>query len=225
MRILRWTLALMLAAGTPAAGATASSATASSDELWRGPAGEACQLLLINEIGGVRVGAGPPGATAAVAGAPELMVGVKAQEGQTTLMVARRADAGDTAPGDTTSSDVELSVPPECRVAVRTKDGFVTAEIGPAAFQLMVKTVTGAITARVDPAATATVVLATSGEITTDYTIEIDFRYHQEPAKHGRVAIGSEAMGEATGAPTRIHLRSRRGAVSVLRPAEVSGRP
>ena len=218
----------MLAAGVPATG----------DELWRGSAGQACDLLLVNEIGGVRVGANSsPDSVPVVIGNPELTIDAAIAGGRTTLAVKRSGATASsatassaTASSATASTAVELSVSPECRVAVRTTDGPVTVEIGPDAFPLAVDTVTGDVTAWVDPAAGATILLATSDEITTDYTIALDFRYHQEPAKHGRIVTGREAqgdgaMGEATGTSIEVHLRSRRGAVSVLRPAAELVRP
>ena len=84
-------------------------------------------------------------------------------------------------------------------------------EIGRRASPVAVETVSGDITAWVDAAADVTVFVATSGEITTDYTIAIENRYHEEPAKVGRIAIGSGA--------TDACLTSRRGAVRVLRAA------
>lgn len=196
-------LVLALATSIPVAG----------DELWRGSTGmAACPLLLINEIGGVRVDGLPAESVPVVVGSSGLTIEASLNDGTRTLVVGRD--------GDATSGDVELSVPPGCDVGIRTTDGSVDAEIGPAAFPLTVDTVTGDVTAWVDATAEATISLATSGEITTDYTIEIDFRYHVEPAKHGRIAIG----GEATRAPVGLRLTSRRGAVSVLRPTDMSHR-
>ncbi len=228
MRALPGAAILTLAISVPAAG----------EELWRGPAGQECNLLLINEIGDVRVGVSSPANLApAVFGAPELTIDTASSatassaaassaaaidDRETRLTVTRQ---GDTASGDTASSAVTVSVPSGCSVRVRTTDGSVAVEIGPAAFPLAVDTVTGDVTVRIDPAADATIMLATSGEITTDYTIEVDFRYHAEPAKHGRVAIGRGTTDNATGTPTEVHLTSRRGAVRVLRPAEGPDRP
>ncbi len=248
MRALPGAAILTLAISVPAAG----------EELWRGPAGQECNLLLINEIGDVRVGVSSPANLApAVFGAPELTIdtassaaassatasSAAASSAAASSAAASRATAssaaaindretrltvtrqGDTASGDTASSAVTVSVPSGCSVRVRTADGSVAVEIGPAAFPLAVDTVTGDVTERIDPAADATIMLATSGEITTDYTIEVDFRYHAEPAKHGRVAIGRGTTDNATGTPTEVHLTSRRGAVRVLRPAEGPDRP
>ena len=105
---------------------------------------------------------------------------------------------------------------PGCDVAVRTTDGAVSLEVGSEAFPVAVDTVTGDIMVWLDPDGDATIVFATSGEITTDFTIAIDFRYHEEPAKHGSVAIH--------GGSTTIRLTSLRGAVSVLRPTREQSR-
>ena len=95
--------------------------------------------------------------------------------------------------------------------------------MGQEIFPAAVDTVTGDITAWVDPDAEATIVLATSGEITTDFSIVIDFRYHEEPAKHGRLTIRAGATIE--GGATKVRLTSRRGAVSVLRRHPPESRP
>ncbi len=209
MRGFKEAIALMLVLSVPVAG----------DELWRGPAGtDECRLQLVNELGEVRVAGSAADSVPAVSGAPGLAIEATTSDGVRTLTVARKDGAPSS---DAGSGEVELSVPAGCDVAVRTADGAVDVAVGPAAFPLAVDTVTGDVTAWVDPAAAATIVLATSGEITTDYTIEIDFRYHEEPAKYGRIVIGDGA----TGAPASIQLTSRRGAVSVLRPTEAPSRP
>ncbi len=219
---LRWpaALALVLAVSRPAAG----------EELWRAarPAGE-CRLVLVNELGGVSIGVGPSEDPATVVrGASELVIvsqegqldGASAGTEQPVLSVARDGDS----PGEAMAGDVELSVPPGCDVAVRTTDGAVSLEVGREAFPVAVDTVTGDITARLDPDADAMVEVATSGDITTDFTIDIDFRYQEEPAKHGAVELKSLAIRSApiaggaieSGAVAMIRLTSRRGAVSVL---------
>ncbi len=192
-------LALALAVSVPAGG----------DELWRGPLAAAdCRVVLINEVGGARLGTDLSAVEAVVLGAAsEVTVEAAASPEQTVLTVARRG-------GGPAGGDVELRMPPGCAVTLRTGRGSVEIEIGREASPVAVETVTGDVTARIDPAAGATVHLATSGEITTDYTIAIDFRYHEEPAKIGRVVIGSGATG--------VRLTSRRGAVRVLRP---TGKP
>ncbi len=195
------TLALALpAAAAPAAG----------DVLWRGAAAaEPCRISLVHEDGGVRAAVDPSTAGAVVLGeASELTVAAMSKSGQTTLTVVRRGETSRPA-GD---AGVELRVPPGCAVAIRTGSGAVEVEIGQPALPITVETVSGEITAWVDPAADTRVFLATSGEITMDYSVAIDFRYHEEPAKHGRVTVGSGA--------TEARLTSRRGAVRVLRPTE-----
>ncbi len=180
---------------------------ASGDELWRGPTGEGCRIVLVNEVGGVRAGTDPAAEESVVLGAAsELTVAAAESSGQTELTVARRGDGSE--PG---TGDVELRMPPGCALSVRTGAGAVEVEIGRDSPPVTVETVTGDVTARVDPAAGVAIELATSGEITTDFTIAIDFRYHQEPSRIGRVAIGTGV--------TEVRLSSRRGAVRVLRPA------
>ena len=167
---------LVLTAGVPVEAA----------ELWRGPpVGEDCRVTLVNELGGVRIAPSPPASetVAAVHGASELSVAASTDATGSVLSVHRAARSG--LPG---SGDVDLVVPAGCVVAVRTTEGAVRLDVGRPALPVAVDTVTGDITAWVDADTDATILLATSGEITTDLTIEIEFRHHQEPAKHGRIA-------------------------------------
>jgi len=53
------------------------------------------------------------------------------------------------------------------------------------------------------------VYIATSGEITTDFSIEIEHRRHEEPGKHATAKVGSGGPG--------LTLRSRRGDIRLLR--------
>ncbi len=190
-------LAVALVLSLPAAG----------DELWRGPAApEGCRIVLVNEVGSVRAGTDPAAEEAVLLGAAsELTVAAAEISGRTELTVARRDES------DPGTADVELRLPPGCALSVRTGAGAVEVEIGRESPPVAVETVTGDVTVRVDPAAGVAIELATSGEITTDFTIAIDFRYHQEPSRIGRVAIGTGV--------TEVRLSSRRGAVRVLRPA------
>ncbi len=192
--------------------AVSMSLPAAGDELWRGPAGEAeCRVALANEIGGVSIEVDPTAREAVVLGVAELAIEAAPGAERTELEVTRRGAGADIEAGD-----VELRVPPGCALTVRTGAGPVQVEIGRESPPIAVETGAGDVTARVDPSAEVTIHLATSGEITTDFTIEIDFRYHREPAKVGRVAIGSGAA--------EVRLDSRRGAVRVLRPTD-SSRP
>ncbi len=224
-------LVLVLAASRPATGEEAT-----GKELWRAAqaAGE-CRLILVNELGGVGIGTSSAENPAAVIhGASALVIENSAGAEQPVLSVAWGGDS----PADPAVAGVELSVPPGCEVAVRTTDGAVSLEVGRQALPVAIETVTGAITVSLHADADATIMLATSGEITTDFTIEIDFRYHEEAAKYGLLSIGSTATDDiatddiatddiatddiatddtATDDTATIRLTSRRGAVSVLR--------
>jgi hypothetical protein len=81
--------------------------------------------------------------------------------------------------------------------------------LGRDALPFSAETVTGDITAVVDADANLTLRLATSGEITVDFPIDIDYRYLQEPAKHGRIVLGDGT--------TLVDLKSRQGTIRVLR--------
>ncbi len=199
--------ALLIAAVFPAG--SPASPPGAGEPLWSAAVGEGpCAVELINELGGIDVR--PSDQRIVVWGkTPELAIEAVHGAGDVKLTVT---DGGRSAGGD-----VELQVPPRCDVTVRTGDGAVDVDLGPRPLKVAVETVTGAITVRADPAAAVTIDLATSGEITTDYTIAIDFRYHQEPAKYGRVQV--VGGGSATGATAEVHLTSRRGAVRVLRPS------
>jgi hypothetical protein len=74
---------------------------------------------------------------------------------------------------------------------------------------MVLSTTTGPITLYLDPQASVAVDLATSGEITVDFSVFIDYVYHQEPAKLGKVVIGDGL--------TSARVNSRRGHISVLR--------
>ncbi len=211
-------LALALAAGAPARG----------EELWRGPAGaRECRLELVNELGGVRISAGDPAASAAfVYGDPALKIRESPSARGPVLAVARAGSPGDVpggVPGDgpievpgEVPAEVAILVPPGCRVSVRTTQGAVSLEVGRAAFPVRVDTVTGDITAWVHPDTDASVVFATSGRITTDYTVEIEYRYHAEAWKHGRIT--TDAKPSIPAARAKVRLNSRGGAVRMLRP-------
>jgi hypothetical protein len=188
---------------------------ASAGELWRGSAeSDACELELVNELGGVRiVASSPEGSVLIIRGPSGLAIEAAAGVEAPVLSVVRTGDA----PGGGREEDVELAVPLECGVTVRTTAGTVLLDVGRQAFAATVDTVTGEITARVDPDTKATILFATSGEITTDFNVEIDFRYHAEPAKHGRVALRAGTLTESRA--TRVRLTSRRGAIRLLRPS------
>jgi hypothetical protein len=210
-----WTGLAMAAAMS----ALAVGAPARAEELWRGLAGtEDCRLELVNELGGVQVTAADPAASSVVVnGDPALRIEPSAPAEDPVLEdpVLRVAWAGSPADGP---GDVVVSVPPHCSVAVRTTDGAVSLEVDQAAFPARVDTVTGDITAWVHPETRAAVVFATSGRITSDFTIEIEYRYHAEPSKYGSITtVGYSAPhhGQNT-----VRLNSRRGTVRMLQPAQ-----
>lgn len=198
--------AALLALGT--------AAPVGGEELWRRAVeGAECRIELYNELGDVRLVAGSAeDPVVTVRGGPGLAIEPSAPTGPTRLTVTRAASELEPAP-----ADVDLAVPPGCEVAVRTSAGGVTLDIAREASPTTVETLTGDITARIDPDTDATVVFATSGEITTDFGVEIRFRYHEEPAKHGWVAFGDQPPIDS--GPKKIRLTTRRGAVRLLRPS------
>lgn len=191
--------------------AIAVNVSACTHHVWRGPEGEPCHLMLINEFGGIHVNASLPSASAPVlTGHSGMNFDSVTSDGQTTLTVTK--------PDDPDASDVELLAPAHCGVTARTTDGPVSVAAGSRIPSLTVATTTCNIALEIAPATTAEISLATSGEISTDYTIDIEYKYHEEPAKYGRVVTGSETGGSASDTPAKIELRSLRGDVSVLRP-------
>jgi hypothetical protein len=70
-------------------------------------------------------------------------------------------------------------------------------------------TETGEIEVHLWEGADLDVSVATSGEITTDYSIQIEHRRHEEPGKHATATVGSGGPG--------LTLRSRRGDIRLLR--------
>jgi hypothetical protein len=167
---------------------------ASAAELWRSPVvpGGACKVSLVNELGDVRLSLGPAGATpeTVVRGDPQLAVVVAADDTGPVLSV--RPAVASSIPA---STGVDVSVPTGCSVTVRTTTGNITAWIGPDLDR--------------------SVLVATSGEITTDFTIEIEFRYHTEPSKRGWI-LASGVTGAAADAP-ELRLTSLQGAVAIQR--------
>ncbi len=184
--------------------ASSVSSASPGDELWRkGLADEPCRIALVNELGGVRVETLSGGDPSRVLGPSQaLALAATLEDGQIVLTAKQLDGAAD-------GGDLVLQVPPRCEVSVRTDAGTVRVDLEPGTHALSVDTVTGDITAEVEPGGDFTIDLATSGEITVDFTVTIDYRYHSEPAKHGRVRIGT--------GKTNVRLMSRRGCVSVLR--------
>lgn len=103
--------------------------------------------------------------------------------------------------------------PSHCSVALETTSGDVEVRLHRSLADLEVVTVTGSIVAHVGPNVATAVELATSGEITTDFTIDVDFRYHVEPAKTARLSTGAPAQDSIWSS----RLTSRRGSIRVQR--------
>lgn len=186
------------------------SLSACTHQPWHGREGDTCHIELINETGGVALGITSPTVSEPVlTGDPGLDFKSVTSDGQTTLTVIK--------PDNIPASDIEFLVPPECNVAISTTAGEVTVENGSEIPSLTVHTTVGDITLRITPETNADIRLATSGEITSDFTIDIDFKYHEEPAKHGQVVTGMKTNPGTPDVPINIQLRSLRGSVSVLR--------
>ena len=190
--------------------ACATRGPADANELWRdSPGQKECRIELNNPIGDVLITANPEkGSVAVVHGDPGLLIESSAGSGYPVLTVAR------VEPAHEYTADVEVSIPRDCDVEVRTVDGSVQLDLGEPAFSADIGTVTGNITACIAPDTAATVRFATSGEITTDFTITIDYKYHVEPAKHGSITLkpGVRVASESA----VVYLHSRRGAVRML---------
>lgn len=199
---LAWVLAVAWAAVAVAA--------EPADVLWRAPSPSPCRLQLTHEQGGVEVRGLASGETARVLGSGG--VGILATNGDDgrTVLTSEGRDSSQA------GGDLIFEVPAGCDVAVSTAGGPVRVGLAPDFGPLAVATVTGDVTLEVDPGGDFDVALATSGEITVDFSVAIDYRYHSEPAKHGRVLIGS--------GKTNVRLTSRRGVVSVLRAGVPSAR-
>ena len=120
---------------------------------------------------------------------------------------------GVSGPADATA-EVTVSVPGECSVIVRTGTAAVVVETGPKAFPVVVESRTGEITAWIDPGAGARVDFATSAEITSDFSVDIEYRYHEQPAKYG--VVRSPVEGSGDGVPVR--LTSRQGPIRLRHP-------
>lgn len=181
-------------------------------ELWRGELRiEPCRVELVGEAEDVRARASSRRHEVAVEGdSSSLTIESSREGGNLTLRVVGRSG------GD--RGEIEVWLPPACSAELSTDSGKVVVDGGSELLSYSVSTVTGPIEAIVDPRSNTLVELATSGEITIDFSIHIDYRYHQEPSKHGRVIVG----GDAGSGTNRVLLTSRQGAVSVLRPTETT---
>jgi hypothetical protein len=201
-------LAVAIAATLPAL--TTVGLASGGDELWSGATGESPRLVVVNEHGGVRVLPAREG-TARVRGASSI-TSIEASAGPdaAVLTVRLRADL-DEAP----AADIEVLVPAGTDLSVRTGAGAVTvtgvAALGLASREVAVEieTVSGDVAFCVEPTASGTVELATSGEILVDFSVTVEHRYHQEPAKQARVVLGEGGA--------RWTATSRLGRMSVLR--------
>jgi hypothetical protein len=101
-----------------------------------------------------------------------------------------------------------LRVPSRCSVEVRTAEGAIDVS-GTQRGPLVAESRTGEITLWVEPAASLNVNASTSADLTVDFGVDLEYRRHAEPSKMGAITIGAGA--------TDIELRSKRGAVRVLR--------
>lgn len=151
-------------------------------ELWRGPEGrsaETCRIALSTADAAVEVRTVTDGPAVLLGDDARSSVSLSSEDGKEDD-TTRLVATGD--------GPLVLRLPPRCAVSVET--------------------VTGAVVYRAEPESDATVFLATSGEITVDFSVEIEYRHHQEPSKYGQVTVGDGG--------TRVELTSRRGAVSIL---------
>ncbi|MCP3977851.1 MAG: DUF4097 family beta strand repeat protein [bacterium] len=97
------------------------------------------------------------------------------------------------------------------RVNAKSERGHVTVTFATGATDQAqtIATVTGEIEAYLWEDADADVRLATSGEISTDFSMQIEHRRHEEPGKHGVAVVGN-------GGP-KLELQSKRGRIRLLR--------
>ena len=230
MTITQPRLLLVVLAAIALAAASASGTHHSRDHetLWRGQVPEDHGLHLKSELGGIVVEV-DAGATEYVlrGNTGYMAVEKKTANGTLLLSVIPRGEAPITEyyePPDvtlvvpagsasalaltTTEGDIEI-IGATGPIEVTSESGQITWAVGPDPHPATIKTATGHITLLVDPDAGLVVDLATSGEITVDYSIVINYVYHQEPAKLGRVVIGDGL--------TSARVESRRGNVSILR--------
>lgn len=198
-------LAAVLAAGVLATGALPGEGLVARP-LWKQAAAAPCRLTLeLAERDSVEIQRLP---------APARLLGpldagrlrVVDADGRTRLSLA-------TAPGQEPAV-LRLEAPPGCDLEVTTSAGSVDAR-GPVEAPWRATSVTGNLTLWVEPSAGRSpdlaIELATSGEIAVDFSVEIDYRHHHEPAKRGSISLGTGSVP--------VRLESRQGAVRVLRSA------
>lgn len=189
---------------------TAVSILACSHHGWHVRDDVSCNIRLINEFGDIHVNVSAHSSPdPLLTGHPGMIYESATSDGQTTFTVAKTDDID--------SSDVMLVTPFHCRLAVRTTDGNITVKTGSKIPFLTVDTTTGNVTIMITPYSNAEILIATSGRITSDHTIDIEFNYHEEPAKYGRVVTGKDVNGSESATPVKVQLRSIRGDVNVLR--------
>jgi hypothetical protein len=123
-------------------------------------------------------------------------------DGKVTLTLERRA-----APEVAAATPV-LRVAPRCAVNVLTTDGAIDLS-GPQRGPLVAESRTGAITLWVEQGASLNVNASTSADLTVDFGVDLEYLHHAEPSKRGAITVGDGTTG--------VELRSKRGAVRVLR--------
>lgn len=198
MSNLAGSLLLVVFATLPAAPTATAEATAVP--LWQGGEGE-CQLRLESPTGDIEV--------AVASGRPRLVGDAAAWRLEASEVGGvTRLSASVVAPAAPLVRPLRLEAPGTCRLTVVTRQGNVQA-VGAFLAPLELETDSGTLTLRVIAASDLAVELATSGEITVDFSVSIDYRHHREPAKHGRIVLGS--------ASNSARLSSRVGTIRVLK--------
>lgn len=198
----RMRVASVLGALLVAAGATPGAAAERLESLWSVRADRGCSVSITHEQGSlaierargrIRLDAAP--------GRWRVEPAVDAEGGIRLSLKAAGAEAPDRAP-------VRLRVPSHCALEAKTEAGSISVS-GRHRAPVAATSRTGDIEFRVEPRSDLDVSAATSGDLTVDFSVELDYRHHREPAKHGSLRVGSGGVD--------VTLTSRRGAVRVLK--------
>ncbi len=172
-----------------------------SDLLWQLPASAGCRLRLVYSGGAVEVVTG--GTVARLlgdAGRTRVHVAATAEE----VLLTASAPAG----AVSAEARVILEAPEACELYLNAGPGEIVVR-GTRRGRLEAETTTGDMTLWVESPDGVAAELATSGEITVDFSVTIAYSPHREPAKRGRISVGTRA--------STVRLTSLQGAIRVLR--------
>lgn len=194
-------VAPVLAALLTVAGTSGVAARERMEPLWSAPVADTCTVSITHEQGSLRIERGRGRIRLDAAPGRWRVEGGSDAEGRVRLSLqAVGSEAPDPAP-------VRLRLPRDCALEVVTGAGSISIT-GRHRARMVATTRSGDIDLWVEPRSGLDLSAATSGDLTVDFSVELDYLHHREPAKRGSLRIGSGGVDVA--------LSSKRGAVRVL---------